>query len=249
MFIERRPPVLLDSDESLPPIRDHYMGRDPSHFLTRRIAHPLSARVFHSIYAFEGDAKETIVGHAADGGQLLEAPEHILWSDPFVEGEIVHREPGLKHMEGTSVLFAKGELFNIPVAGWALGAVGGKPVLRTKNMMKPQFKAQGSEEEIRNRVHMLGDIGVEIMIDAIDRGLNGLAFARNERLKKGEGPDISADKLRLGVGRIAAGVARPENLLIMPSYIDYSRGKRRPTVFFGFPIKATVTKDPEVMTK
>ena len=244
MLAERRPPVLLDSPDSIQEAYAYHRNRHQSP-LGAAIVYPIVEAVFRGRTAYEEGARADIADHLANGGQGEIAFEHLSITDPFAVGAQAKRDPALQPMVAKTVVPAKAPLYRIRPIAWFLEHMDAKPALRDKDKHDPKFKPHSDPEEVKRLMAQAGDAVVDICIDHVNNGGHVLLFPRGERKAKDDDSLIEPDHLRLGDGRIAVGVDHPDQLLIMPGAINYDRGWRHPSIFFARPLRVPPDVTPK----
>jgi 1-acyl-sn-glycerol-3-phosphate acyltransferase len=253
MHREQRPPASLESEQAIDDLYRYYWDVKPNPSLMKGFVHPLLATaltVSRSRYTFEEGAREAIDDHFKADGQVLLSFEHATILDPFAMAGVVHKDRALRPLEGNSVIAAKAEAYNWhPAIAWFLEHAGAFPAFRPKDgdRLKSKIKLHPDDDMVKQLISSSGDAVVEISIENMNQGLNVALFPRSERRDKGDNAPITADRVRLGVGRVACGIDHPENVLIVPGAVDYGRGLLRPSVVFGRPMAITQVVEPELI--
>lgn len=181
----------------------------------------------------------------AVGGQLVMAFDHSSVLDPFVIAGEIHAIRAWRSMEANSVIPAKPTLYNNAFVAWILDLGGAHPAPRSKDKDNPRFQAQGTPEEIRDRLHRAGTHVVNLDIHHLNESRNVVLFPGSER-RDLHNSQITSGSLRQGVGRIACGADDPANIRILTGAINYERGMRHPKVAYGSLLEVPDTPE-EVM--
>lgn len=181
-----------------------------------------------------GDADSTVADHLEAGKSLILPPNHQSNADTPVLASLVCFEP-FQLLRNNTTIPAKAEMFDWPLLGKFFPHMLAHPTFRGKDFAKDE-EGQALRELVTAAL-------IQFNIDYIDNGGNVALFPESTRNM--EQPGI-VQALRQGIARIALGVARPEDLLIVPIGIHYrnNRLKLKPVVVINEPFSpAGMTQD------
>jgi len=241
----KRPPISLESDAAVDELYRYYETRPTKRWVTKGLGHPFGALAYRTQTVFEADAEKVISEHLAQQGQVLLALEHVKKSDPFVIAGQALRRKSLRPLVGNTNITAKAELYLLPaIVPWFLDRADAQPAFQA-HKDNSIFAPNATETEIKSRIRHAGDWVVKNSIQILDSGGNVANFTRPGRRNKEDTGPITPDKLRMGVGRIACGVADRSKLLVVPAAVDYGRGLLRPSLAICHPFEVTETDIPQ----
>jgi 1-acyl-sn-glycerol-3-phosphate acyltransferase len=230
-----RPEITL---ENAPAVYDYYCKREPNP-ATAGFLHALFSLVYRPSVEYAQGAADKTANHLGEGKNLILAPNHVSVHDQFILAAIAGREWPLMELMGNSVILAKKPLFNRLLRP-ILDSFGAIPTIRSKDVAKAGGRDMPQEERSKLR-HRAGNLLVETCVDKLDSGYNVAIFPENTR--NTEQPE-KVQKIYEGIGRIACGAERPEDLLILPIGMHFAEGENsfKPNVFIGQPFEVADSK-------
>jgi 1-acyl-sn-glycerol-3-phosphate acyltransferase len=241
--MSRRPEITL---ENAPELYAYYKGRKPNP-RTARALHTLFGNIYRPTVASAEGVAETTATHLGAGRNVILAQNHTADDDQFVLASTAYREKYLNGLMGNSVIMAKRGIFTWYLRP-TLDSFGTIATIRTRDVSKSR-DGEFSEDELKALKERAGDLVIETGISHIDNHRNLAMYPEKTRNKK-EPKRIQT--VYDGIGRVATGVQRPEELLILPIGVYYGEeeSRFRPHVYIGNPLEIPGTvKEVVDMTK
>jgi 1-acyl-sn-glycerol-3-phosphate acyltransferase len=158
---------------------------------------------------YEDGASEMIQGHLVDGGSAILAPNHQSYVDTPTLAGIVYEET-FAELRGRTIIPAKAEMFDWFMFGRFFPHMMAHPTFRSKYFARTE-DGQKLREQVTNSL-------IQLNIDHINNGGCNALFPESTR--NNSDPHI-VQKLKTGIGKIAAGVEDPSKLLVIPMGYAY----------------------------
>ena len=193
--------------ENAKEVNEYFSQVEPNRALMRTL-HFVMGRFINATTVFDEGAERQIKNDLSEGRQIFLAHNHQSFYDPLVLASMLQREKALRPMRTRTVIPGKSPEFNHPLYGWVVRNSGAIPVFR-----KAEFNGDASQDEARRQAN---NSQVTIMQAHMNRGKHGAIYPEGTRGKD----EADRDPTRLlplheGIGRIACGLQRPDNVRIV----------------------------------
>ncbi len=199
-------PELIPENHQL--IYEYFGNFEPSQRIQK-----IGFAVMHCLYGsevhYEGSASTIISEHLSNNGRAILSPNHQSNADTPTVAGLVYEKP-FELLRNTTIIPAKAEMFDWPLIGKFFPHMLAHPAFRGKN-----FSHDEAGKELRSEVT---DNLIQFNIDYINNGGNVAIFSEATRNKNNP---QEVQELRQGIARIALGVKRPADLLIITPGIAY----------------------------
>lgn len=237
--MSRREEITL---ENAPALYESYQKRKPNP-RTAHVLHWTFGHAYRPTVGYADGAAQRTATHLEGGRNLILAPNHVADDDQFVLASIAYREACLQAVMGNSVVMGKRGIFT-----WYLRPIldsfGTIPTIRSRDVSK-STEGELSDERLGKLKERAGNLVIETGISHIDDHRNLAMYAEKTRNK------IEPKRIQTvydGIGRVATGVQRPEELLILPIGVHYGEeeSRFRPHVYVGNPLEIPETVEEVV---
>jgi 1-acyl-sn-glycerol-3-phosphate acyltransferase len=241
------PELTLENAEN---VAAHVAAQKPNRALLGSLF-TIASGVFRTETHYDVGAQKMIAEELNAGRQMLIAHDHQKFWDPIVLGVTVKREKTLRPILRNVVILGRSRLFTDPGIGLI---VRGSGIVSAAYLKKdfPEAKDDPEKEALLRRAN---EASLDAMRQRMNLGAHGAIYPEGSRHETpiilDDGAEMPRDVTKLvlplhaGIGILAVGLDRPENVSILPVGTVYGQNNddiRHPVSVVGrpFPVAETV---------
>jgi 1-acyl-sn-glycerol-3-phosphate acyltransferase len=231
---------MLDKKQLVPEnyssIYDYFEQFEPKDYV-QKLGFLAMHKLYKSDLHFTDGSDEIIENHLANDGNIILAPNHQSNSDIPAIAAIAHTKT-FDNIRGNTIIPSKVDMFKWPLVGRFIPHMQAHPTFRSKDF-DDSPESQALKASITERL-------MQFNIDYIDGGGNVAMFPEGTR-NKGNPRDVQP--LKAGLARIALGVSKPKDLLILPLGFAYRKDKpkRSPVIVCPSPVSPVSLNQDELL--